>query len=114
MDHYGDVSRWQQDIQHEGVEAEVGSACSLFEAAIAALSPFLSILAADLANDSGAYESLRREFQKFYMWNEGYSTRTGDLDEILACSKDLKSTVLGLMAQWTKTVSKGVLLLGYI
>lgn len=106
MDHDIDVSLWQKGIQHED-EQELGPACYLFEASIIAFSELLHILAADSTRlKSEPYRSLRNEFRKFYLWNEGFSTRAGDLDHILASSKNLKGTVLGLMVQWAKAVSK--------
>jgi len=107
MEHDGDVARWQQGILL-GKEQEVGPACYLYEASISALSALLHVLAADSIHyDSETYASLRDEFRKFYLWNEGFSTRAGELDHILAYSKNLKGTVLGLMVQWVKTFTKG-------
>lgn len=58
-------------------------------------------------SNSSSYESLRDEFRKFYIWNQGFSTSTGDLDLILSSSKNLKATVLGLMVLWVKALCRG-------
>jgi hypothetical protein len=106
MDSIVDVALWQRGIQN-GDDQELGPVCYLFEASVSAFSALLHILAADSSQfESESYQQLRNEFRKFYMWNEGFSTRTGDLDHILASSKNLKGTVLGLMVQWVKAVSK--------
>jgi len=110
MDHDVDVAIWQRGILLEEGQREIGPACYLFESSISAFSEILKVLAVNPVHlDSESYGSLRDEFRKFYMWNEGFSTRTGDLDHILACSKNLKGAVLGLMAQWVRTVSKSML-----
>jgi hypothetical protein len=109
MDNEVDVALWQQGILPEGEAHEAGPACYLFEASISAFSALLHILASDpLRFDSESYTSLRDEFRKFYMWNEGFSTRSGDLDHVLACSKNLKAIVLGLMVHWVRTVLKSM------
>jgi hypothetical protein len=109
MDNGVDMALWQQGILPEGGVEEIGPACFLFEASIAVFSGLLQVLASESNHvDLGSYISLREEFRKFYMWNEGFSTRKGDLDHVLAKSKNLKGTVLGLMAQWAKAISKGV------
>jgi hypothetical protein len=106
MDHDVDVALWQRGILL-GDEKEIGPACYLFEASVSTFSALLQVIAADLANfDSESYQLLTDEFRKFYMWNEGLSTRAGDLDHVLANSKNLKGTVLWLMVQWVKTVTK--------
>ncbi|KAH7370410.1 hypothetical protein BKA65DRAFT_16501 [Rhexocercosporidium sp. MPI-PUGE-AT-0058] len=107
MDHDVDVALWRRGILLEEGHQEAGPACYLFEASILTFSALLQVLAADSVHyDSESYGRLREEFRKFYMWNEGFSTRTGDLDHVLACSKNLKGTVLGLMVQWVRTVSQ--------
>jgi hypothetical protein len=106
MDHDVDVALWQRGIQHED-DQELGPASSLFDASVIAFSSFLHILATDTTQfESESYQILRNEFRKFYMWNEGFSTRTGDLDHILSSSKNMQGTVLGLMVQWAKAASK--------
>ena len=103
-----DVALWQREISFQDEEREIGPACYLFEASISVFSVLLQVLAADTVHfDSELYEGLRDEFRKFYMWNEGFSTRRGDLDHVLACSKNLRGTVLGLMVQWVKVVPRG-------
>jgi hypothetical protein len=105
--HNVDVALWQRGLFNDEREHEIGPACYLFEASVSVFSALLRVLANDPVHyDSNLYGSLRNEFRKFYMWNEGFSTRTGDLDHVLACSKNLKGTVLGLMVQWAQTVSK--------
>lgn len=107
-DEVTDVAHWQRSIL-DGDEPERGPAYYLFEASTTAFSALLQILAADSTRfKSESYESLRDEFRKFYMWNEGFSTRSGDLDYVLSCSKNLKATVIGLMVHWVKAVSKGI------
>jgi hypothetical protein len=109
MDHDVDVALWQRGIQHED-DQELGPASSLFDASVMAFSSLLHILAADTTQfESESYQILRNEFRKFYMWNEGFSTRTGDLDRILSSSKNMQGTVLGLMVQWAKAASKSKL-----
>ena len=57
-------------------------------------------------HQESTYNALRFEFRRFYLWNEGFSTSTGNLDAILSRSKNLKATVLQLLVQWAKIVLK--------
>lgn len=103
----GHIERWQKSLQHDDNQLGAGTAAQLFKSSADASSTLLRIMAADTKNTSvDIYESLRHEFQSFYVWNEGFSTGTGELDRILFRSKDLKATVLGLMAQWAKSLLK--------
>jgi hypothetical protein len=92
-----DVAVWRSGIQTQGADdLEHRLASHLFEALVAAFSALLRTLTSEPENvDSATYELLRDEFRKFYMWNEGFSTRAGDLDHILASSKNLEAAVLG-------------------
>ncbi|RFU32260.1 hypothetical protein B7463_g4072, partial [Scytalidium lignicola] len=103
-----DLFSWSQGIPHEQDELEYGPATCLFDAATAAFTELLRIIAAGAttSESKSLYESLRNEFQKFYMWNEGFSTRTGNLDSILSRSKNLEATCLSLLALWANAVSK--------
>lgn len=56
--------------------------------------------------DHDLYKALRDEFQKFYRWNYGLSTREGYLDHILLESKYLRSIVLTLISRWVTSVCK--------
>ncbi len=114
MDH--DVAVWRREVNSQDDQPELGPATYLFEASVAAFAAVLQALAEDAAQfdtKRTSYEALLDEFQKFYMWNEGFSTCTGELDLILSCSKNLRATVLALMVQWAKTVcrSENILLL---
>jgi hypothetical protein len=101
-----DVTLWQHQVQDN--QPEPGLACYLFEASTAAFSALLNILSADPAKlDSTSYGVLRNEFRKYYMWNEGFSTRAGGLDHALSNSRNLKAAVLKLMAQWASAICRG-------
>lgn len=105
-----DVGLWQRAVEHQDDQPELGPANRLFETSTAAFSALLHLLAID-THSLGTeiiYPRLRNEFRKFYLWNEGFSTRSGSLDHILSCSKNLKATVLGLMVNWAKALSKGM------
>lgn len=104
MDH--DVTLWQRNIQ-DG-QPELGVASYLFEASTVAFTALLNVLAANPAKlDPASYLVLRDEFWRYYMWNEGFSTRSGRLDHILSGSKNLKATVLNLMTHWARAVCRG-------
>jgi hypothetical protein len=108
MDH--DVTLWQLEVQDD--QQELGLACYLFEASTAAFSALLNVLSANPAKpDSVSHGVLRNEFQKYYMWNEGFSTRSGGLDCALSNSRNLKATVLKLMVQWARAVCRGEIFL---
>jgi len=81
----------------------------LFEATVGSFSAVLKIIAdnpSQYDNGSMFLTTLRDEFQKYYMWNEGFPTSSRELDKILACSKNLRVTVLGLMVKWAKVVCR--------
>jgi hypothetical protein len=104
-----DISIWRGGVLSQEDPAELGLASNLFDASVAAFAALLRVLVGDLGRsevDSGSYEVLRNEFQRFYMWNDGFSTNLGELDRILSCSKNLRATVLALMARWAKTVCR--------
>lgn len=99
------VTQWQSGIETRDKQLERSPACCLFEAVTAVLSASLQMMIGNSrCFDQESYLLLREEFQKFYLWNEGFSTGSGDLDRILSSSKNLKSTVLSLMVSWTKAV----------
>lgn len=101
-----DGALWQAEVRDD--QQELGLACYLFEASTAAFSALLKVLAADLTKpDAASYRVLCNEFRKYYMWNEGFSTRSGGLDHALARSRNLKAIVLKLMAQWARAVCRG-------
>lgn len=103
------ITLLQREIPHEGNERELGPVTQLFQATVAAFSAVLHIIASNHSqNDDGQtfYNALRDEFQKFYMWNEGFPSSTGELDLILSFSKNLRATVLDLMVQWAKVVCR--------
>jgi hypothetical protein len=104
-----DISTWQRAVLHQDDQLEMGLATRLFEASKAAFTTLLRVLVAHSAQldyDSSVYAVLRNEFQKFYMWNDGFSTSSGELDRILCYSKNLRATVLGLMVKWAKAVCR--------
>jgi len=106
-----DVTLWRGAIEEQGERPELGLASHLFEASTVAFSALLQILVGNPALfNPESYQALRKEFQKFYLWNEGFCTGSGDLDEILSSSKNLKATVLSLMVLWARAVSKGIIL----
>jgi hypothetical protein len=106
-----EVALWQRDVEHHDDLPDLGPAGYLFEASTTTFSAILHLLASNVdLLEPGAYQRLRNEFRKFYMWNEGFSTRSGQLDHILASSKNLRTTVLGLLVQWVTALSKGKLL----
>lgn len=73
MENDVDVALWQQGVLPEGEGEEIGPACALFKASIALFPALLQVLASDIVNvDLDFYSSLRDEFRKFYMWNEGF------------------------------------------
>jgi hypothetical protein len=106
----GDVALWQRQIDHGEEHQEVGLVTQLFQATVAAFSAVLQIIADDPCqyNDGLTfYNALRDEFQKFYIWNEGFPSSSGELDVTLLCSKNLRATALDLMVQWSKVVCRG-------
>lgn len=104
MDH--DVAIWQHGVQHD--QLELGLASHLFETSTAAFSAILNVLSLNPTKfDSVLYGTLRNEFRKFYMWNEGFATQSGGLDDALSVSRNLKATVLKLMVQWARAVCRG-------
>jgi hypothetical protein len=104
-----DISVWRQEVLQQDDQLGLGLATNLFDTSVAAFAALLRVLAEDrarLEENSNLYEVLRNEFQRFYMWNDGFSTNSGELDRILSCSKNLRATVLALMVQWAKTVCR--------
>jgi hypothetical protein len=90
-------------------QPESGPACHLFQETATAFSSILRILIQDPTYlDPRLYKSLREEFRKYYMWNEGFCTGAGDLDQVLSSSKNLKGTVLNLMVLWARALSKSM------
>jgi hypothetical protein len=107
-----DVALWQDGIEPQGGPPEIGPASYLFEASVAAFSAILQIIAANKDDfDRSSYESLRDEFRKFYMWNEGFSTQTGALDQALSSSQSLKAAVLDMMIHWARTALRSMQLI---
>lgn len=104
------VTLWQGGVEEQDGGPEHGAASYLFEASTVAFSALLRILVGDTRLDPGSYQTLRGEFRKFYLWNEGFCTGSGDLDQILSSSKNLKATVLNLMVLWSRAISKGMFL----
>ena len=101
-----DVTLWQRQVQDD--QQELGFACYLFEASTAAFSALLNVLSANPAKlPPASYGVLSSELRKYYMWNEGFSTRSGGLDHALSGSRNLKATVLRLMAQWARAICRG-------
>jgi hypothetical protein len=103
-----EVELWHQGVQGHNDIPELGPASSLFDASTSAFTILLRIMVQDpYHSNSNSYKSLRDEFRKFYIWNQGFSASTGDLDLILSSSKNLKATVLGLMVLWVKALCRG-------
>lgn len=103
-----DVAQWQRHVEDSGGGVETGPACYMFEAVTIVLSSLIKVLVLEPEHiEREHFEALRDEFRKFYMWNEGLATRSGQLDQILSSSKSLKATVLKLIAQWITTILKG-------
>lgn len=91
-------------------QPDSGPAYHLFQETTIAFSSLLRVLIQDPSYvDPRLYKLLREEFRKYYMWNEGFCTRAGDLDQVLSSSKNLKGTVLNLMVLWARAISKGML-----
>jgi hypothetical protein len=106
MDH--DVELWQHGLQSHDDKPELGPASYLYDASTSVFTVLLQIMIQDPDHfDSNSYESLRDEFRRFYIWNQGFSTSMGDLDLILSSSKNLKATVLRLMVLWAKALCRG-------
>jgi hypothetical protein len=108
----GVVNYWQRGLQHGDEQQEIGPATQLFEATVVAFSAVFQVIAEtpgqydEHGDGLRFYTALRDEFQKFYMWNEGFPSSSGGLDLILLCSRTLRATVLDLMAQWAKAVCR--------
>lgn len=104
-----DVALWQQEIYQEGEQQELGPVAQLFQATVVTFSALLQIIADDPGRYTDGlmfYNALRDEFQKFYMWNEGFPSSSGELDIILSSSKNLRATVLDLIVHWAKVVCR--------
>jgi hypothetical protein len=104
-----DVALWQQEIYQGDEQQELGPVTQLFQATVATFSALLQIIADDPGRYTDGlmfYNTLQDEFQKFYMWNEGFPSSSGELDAILSCSKNLRATVLDLMVHWAKVVCR--------
>ena len=103
-----DVAIWQKSIELEAEGKENGPAGYLFDAATSVVANILRIMASNSENpDLASYEMLRNEFRKFYLWNCGFSTRSGELDNILSLSNNLRATVLTLLVEWAMALAKG-------
>lgn len=105
------VSLWRGAIEDQEEVLELGPASHLFEAATAVFSSTLQVMRQDHINyDAESYDRLRGEFMRFFLWNEGFLTSSGNLDRILISSRNLKATVLGLMVLWVKSILKGTII----
>jgi hypothetical protein len=96
-------------VLYQDDQPEWGLAAALYEALVAGFAALLRVLLEDSARldqGSSSYKALRDEFQKFFLWNDGFSTTSGELDRILSCSKNLRAAVLALMVQWARTVCR--------
>lgn len=103
------VAQWQRHVEDDGSAVETGPACYMFEAATTVVSSLINVLVLEPEHiEREHFEALRDEFRKFYMWNEGLATRSGQLDQILSSSRSLKATVLKLIAHWITTILKGM------
>jgi hypothetical protein len=101
------LTELQETVEHQHGVQELGPASSLFECSTALFSSLLRSLAEDIEQlGPDLYGVLRNEFRKFYLWNDGLSTRSGELDDILSHSKNLKATVLPLIALWARAVCR--------
>ena len=101
-----DLTLRQREVEY----GELYPAAHLFHATVVAFSALLQIIVGNIdQHDDGlvSYNLLRDEFQKYYMWNEGFPSSSGELDLILSCSKNLRATVLDLMVRWARVVCRG-------
>lgn len=102
-----DVTLWRGGVEEQAERLEPADASHLFQASAITFSSLLETLRRKPERlNSDLYAILRNEFRKFYLWNEGFCTGSGDLDQILLSSKNLKATVLNLMVLWARAVSK--------
>ena len=99
------IAQWRGGVEVRDEQPDLGPANYLFEAVTTVFSATLQVMIGDYKHfNLESYEILREEFRKFYLWNEGFSTSSGDLDQILSSSKNLKATVLNLMVSWVNAV----------
>jgi len=101
-----DVDQWQSGIEIHADLEDAGQAAILFEGTVSFVPELLHILEGHI--ESSIYNDIKQEFRFWYLWNDGFSTRRGDLDRSLSYSSNLRATVLTIMAGWARAMCKGM------
>jgi hypothetical protein len=109
LDSQVQITRWQESIEESNYSEEL--AVALFNACNEVFPRILLILSQQRdIQEASVHQDLREQFRKFYVWNDIFPTISGELDKILSLSRNLKITVMGLLAQWGRLVCRGMYL----
>lgn len=102
-----DVESWVPEpaLSNRGA----GFVAKLFTTINRAMASLSSVLS--MTNDE-VHQRCRNEFERFFLWGQGLSIVEGDLDEVLAHSKELRFQVLSLLLRLGTAVLQG--LSGYL
>lgn len=88
--------------------SDQGAASALFSAVVSTVRHILRILAQSIhPSDKELNNAIQIEYQRFYIWNDGFSTSSGELDSILNSSQYLRAAVLRLLYQWAHSITEG-------
>ncbi|KAM0348151.1 hypothetical protein HYE67_008037 [Fusarium culmorum] len=90
---YVDVQSWLPDPSKDSI---LGLAGTLFEAILALFTPLARYLANGKDENHSAIFSrgLLQEVERLFLWGDGFSASSGQLDEILSKSSELRQSVL--------------------
>ena len=98
-----DVESWVPE--HAPSKGGAGFVAKLFTTISRAIASLTSMLA--MTKDE-AHQRCRNEFERFFLWGQGLSIVDGDLDEVLAHSKELHFRVLSLLLRLGTVVLQGL------
>jgi hypothetical protein len=102
-----DVGEWQRNLKSASKTEDFGTSGILYENSISAFVALYRILRSNTdASRAQVVQDLREEFRKFYVWNDALGTQTGQLERVLETSRNLKTGVLSLLAQWARVICK--------
>ena len=98
-----DVESWvPEPAPSKGGAGFVAKLFTTINRAMALLARVLSI------TKDEAHQQYRNEFERFFLWGQGLSIVDGDLDEVLAYSKELHFRVLSLLLRLGAVVLQGL------
>jgi hypothetical protein len=108
------IREWQADAHHGEGLVDKSVTARLCDAALGFYKELLRHLSEQLDVSKVVRMSLQRTYSLMVLWSDGYGVREGDLDDILAKSRNIRRDTLKILSSVANTLLDSMLLISVV